>query len=272
LDLLLFIAGVAVGAVLILGAGRLWWGRRDRVESCRLRAEASEAGEKLTELSTLTGGLAHEIRNPLSTLKVNLQLLAEDWRDAVDSPHSELCRRSLNKIDVLRTEADRLGKILDDFLKYIGRQELHRTRADLNVIVEEMLIFFRPQAESHQVQVRSVLSPDALSCDIDESLIKQAILNLFVNAQQAMPDGGELMVRTGSDDRHQAVVEVTDTGCGIPQNDREKVFQAYYSTKRDGTGLGLPMTRQIVRAHGGTIELQSEVGRGSRFTVRLPMS
>jgi two-component system, NtrC family, sensor histidine kinase HydH len=232
--------------------------------------DAAEVAEQLAELSALTGGLAHEIRNPLSTLKVNLQLLAEDWREASEVVHSDLCRRSLAKIDTLQKEADRLQAILDDFLHYIGRPELNRTRVDLNEIVEDMLIFFRPQAAAHRIQVRQAMSPEPLVSPVDVGQIKQALLNLFVNAQQAMPEGGELMVRTGRDALGRACVEVTDTGCGIAPENLAKVFQAYFSTKRDGTGLGLPTTRRIVRAHGGAIDVDGEPGKGSRFTIRLP--
>lgn len=267
-----FIFGLVVGALVVLWLAWVRLRRRSEQGNRHLRAEAAEAAERLTELSTLTGGLAHEIRNPLSTLKVNLQLLAEDWREADDPDKSDLCRRSLAKLDTLRTEADRLQNILDDFLRYIGRQELHLTQADLNEVVEEMLIFFQPQATAHKVRVRSTLWSEPLICQVDVPLIKQALLNLFVNAQQAMPEGGELMVRTRLDVDGRACIEVTDTGCGIAPADHAKIFQAYYSTKRDGTGLGLPTTKRIVRAHGGTVELHSEPGRGSRFTLRIPTS
>jgi two-component system sensor histidine kinase HydH len=268
---LVFVLGLVCGALAVVWLLRFRPARRQAGESRQLRVEAAEAAERLAELSTLTGGLAHEIRNPLSTLKVNLQLLAEDWRDAADAEQSDLCRRSLMRLDTLRTEADRLQGILDDFLRYIGHQELQRTRADLNEVVEEMLIFFGPQATAHKLQIRSALRGEPLLCDIDVPMIKQALLNLFVNAQQAMPEGGELMVRTSLDVQGRACVEVIDTGSGIPPEIQDKVFQAYFSTKREGTGLGLPTTRRIVRAHGGTMDLHSEPGRGSCFTIRLPV-
>lgn len=240
-------------------------------ESQQRPDDENEAAERLAELSALTGGLAHEIRNPLSTLKVNLQLLAEDWREANDTGLSDLCRRSLARIDTLQREADRLQTILDEFLRYVRHQEFQKVDADLNDVVDEMLIFFRPQATAQKIRVRQSLCPEPLRCRIDVAQIKQALFNLFLNAQQAMPEGGELMVRTGKDDRSRACVEVIDTGCGIPPEDHNKVFEAYFSTKREGTGLGLSMTRRIIRAHEGVIELHSEPGRGSRFTFRIPM-
>lgn len=282
---------IAFGIGVVCGLVVAW-----RVFRLRLRAEATahnrealashaEAAERMAELATLTGGLAHEIRNPLSTLKVNFQLLAEDWREATEATESDLCRRSVAKIESLRDEADRLQVILDDFLQYLGKQELHLTRADLNELVDDLLVFFRPQAHAQKVQVLAAMSKEPLYCEIDVPKIKQALLNLFVNAQQAMPNGGELMVRTSvqpprreGDSPSAAVgvppygcVEIVDTGCGIPAEEMEKIFQPYYSTKRDGTGLGLPTTRRIIRAHGGDVEVQSEPGRGTRFSFRLPL-
>ena len=265
-----FLIGLACGILVT------WWVVRARrsgqAQSDQHRAEASDAGDRLAELATLTGGLAHEIRNPLSTLKVNLQLLTEDWRGAEDTAESDLCRRSLAKIETLRAEADRLHEILDDFLRYIGRQELHPTRADLNDLVDDLLVFFRPQAAAQKVQVLATLCAEPLTCNVDVSKFKQALLNLFVNAQQAMPDGGELMVRTSADAEARACIEVIDTGCGISSDEMGRIFEPYFSTKREGTGLGLSTTRRILRAHGGTIDAHTEPGRGTSFTLRLPLA
>ncbi|MBN1344670.1 MAG: two-component sensor histidine kinase [Phycisphaerae bacterium] len=272
MPIIAFIVGLACGVALAWWMSRARYLRRSRADESRRQALAAEAADRLTELSTLTGGLAHEIRNPLSTLKVNLQLLAEDWREADDVATSDLCRRSVNKVESLSIEVNRLQEILDDFLHYIGRQELRRERADLNHLVEDLLVFFRPQAMSQKVSVLAALWSDPLICDIDVDKVKQAVLNLFVNAQQAMSQGGELMIRTSADEAGMAVVEVIDTGCGIPPDDVEKIFQPYYSTKREGTGLGLPTARRIVQAHGGAIDVHSVLDQGSSFTVRLPMT
>ncbi len=288
-----FLIGLACGGLVAWCVVRVRLARRDRADNDQLLADVADANERLTELATLTGGLAHEIRNPLSTLKVNLQLLAEDWRNVGEATESDLCRRSLGKIETLRNEADRLQEILDDFLHYIGRQELHPTRVDLNQLVDDVLVFFRPQAQAQRVQVLATLCAEPLVCDVDVAKFKQALLNLFVNAQQAMPDGGELMVRTGAvaetaecesstrvggvscpvgDAPSYGCVEVIDTGSGIAPEELGKIFHPYYSTKREGTGLGLPTTRRIVQAHGGTIKVHSEPNQGTRFALRLPLA
>jgi signal transduction histidine kinase len=236
---------------------------------------APTLAEQLVELSALTGGLAHEIRNPLSTLKVNLQLLDEDWRQVEDAgrqPASDaydVARRSRGRIATLLSEADHLECILRDFLQYVGMHKLHRAPHDINQLVGDLVDFYRPQADVHHIDLRVSLTDGPLECEIDQTAIKQAMLNLLINAQQAMPDGGELYIQVSAHDG-SARVDVIDTGRGIPEDQREKVFEAYYSTKKGGSGLGLATTRQIVRAHGGQIHLYSEPGRGSCFTILLP--
>lgn len=233
--------------------------------------------EQLRELSALTGGLAHEIRNPLSTLKVNLQLLDEDWRqvessDPAGHPEAQdIARRSRTRITTLLKEADRLEQILHDFLQYIGRRDLKCTRTDLNHVVSELADFYRPQAHIGGIELTLRVHDRPLLCDVDVNLLKQALLNLLINAQQAMQHGGHLRLTLSKDDAGFARIDVTDSGSGIPAESRERIFQAYYSTKKGGTGLGLATARRIIREHGGTISVQSEPAGGATFTIRLPM-
>jgi len=229
-----------------------------RAENGRLRAQYAEIAE-------LAGGLAHEIRNPLSTMSLNLDLLAEDFQ-AVET-HRD--RRVLQKIERLRRESQRLQDILENFLRFARVQELRLEATDLNVIVEELRDFFEPQAIAQGIVVRTQYEADLPKIGLDVDLFRQALLNLFINARQAMPDGGELLLRTRSDGSWN-VLEVTDTGIGMPEEVRARVFDAFYSTRAGGSGLGLPTTRKIVEAHGGSLRVQSEPGRGSQFTLRLP--
>lgn len=232
--------------------------------------------EQLVELSALTGGLAHEIRNPLSTLKVNLQLLDEDWCQ-VESPDAErpcdpqdVARRSRKRIAALIEEANHLERILQDFLQYVGKRELKRARCDLNDLVRDLADFYRPQAEAGKIGLRVRPAAGPLICNLDANTMKQAILNLLINAQQAMPDGGEVYIMV---DAHSATVgriDVIDTGPGIPEDRQDRIFQAYYSTKKGGSGLGLAATRQIIREHDGRIHLYSQPPHGSCFTILLP--
>ncbi len=256
--------------------------RRMRHQGKKLLARTRSA-EKLAELGTLTGHLAHEIRNPLSTIKLNLQLLAEDVDDLAQAArdgkvHAEnlddpvrFFERQGRKLKAITAEAQRLAETLTDFLRYAGKMELHLVRQDINEILEDLIDFYEPQALTKNVQMRQCLSPEAAICRIDVDLIKQAILNLFINATQAMNQGGELMVRSSLGD-NEARIEIIDTGAGIPDEMRDKVFDAYYTTRSGGTGLGLPTCRRIIEEHGGHIELDSEPGKGTRFLIALPIT
>jgi signal transduction histidine kinase len=229
--------------------------------------------DRIVELSELAGGLAHEIRNPLSTLKVNLQLLSEDFGEGPDGADidPDLRRRALQRLATLRSETDRLQHLLDDFLKLVGGHDITSKPQDVNEVVGHLVEFFTPRAEGLGIQMRMSLSDEPLVCQVDEALLKQALLNLCLNAQQAMPDGGELMVQTSSDGAW-AHIEITDTGVGIDPEVKTQLFKPFFSTKKGGSGLGLSLTRRIIAEHGGTISVQSEPGKGSRFTVRLPRS
>ncbi len=219
----------------------------------------------------MAGGLAHELRNPLSTLKVNLQLLSEEIRHEHDQYiDSDIRRRMLLRFETLTGETDRLQKLLDNFLRLVTRQELNRHCIDVNTLVSDVLTFYAPEAVRNRIQIRKLFHTSALVCSLDREMIHQALLNLILNAAQSMPDGGELMVTTRAEE-NWALVEITDTGTGIEPEVMSRIFDPFFSTKKGGTGLGLSVTRRIVQQHGGLIDVQSTSGRGTRFTVRLPL-
>jgi signal transduction histidine kinase len=256
-----FLSGFILAVILVVPSLVLFY-RRYRT---RLHSWGVEPGRRLEELAKLTGGLAHEIKNPLSTIKVNLRLIAEEAPPAhQDSP------RWLRKIAVVQKETDRIAQILDDFLRYIGKSELQTNPIDVNELISEMTDFYTPQARTNNVTIRLGLSDTPLVCKIDRDMVKQLILNLFINATQAMPSGGELIIRTRMLGRN-ALIEITDTGCGIEPEKIDKIFDAYYTSKPGGSGLGLPTARKIAQAHNGSISVNSQTGRGTSFTVSLPL-
>jgi len=260
-----FVIGAACGIALGLAVSALL-GRRMWRNARRISARA-KGHEHLVEAAQLVGGLAHEIKNPLSTIHLNLKLLAEDLEHHQDEDH----RRLLRRLQSVRGEADRLKAILDDFLRFAGKFELAPVKLDVRRLVEELVDFFAPQAQASGVVVRTALSDQPVTCPLDANLIKQAILNLMINATQAMPNGGEMLLKL-SISRGRAILEVIDTGTGIPPENLQKIFSVYYSTKPGGTGLGLPTTQRIIREHGGTIRVQSEPGKGTRFIIALPLA
>lgn len=260
-----FIIGVLLAAPLSALLA-VYFSRRALATARRARRR-QQKDRPLLDLGRLTGGLAHEIKNPLSTVKLNLKLLAEDFEGSQD----ELHRRNYSRLCRLQDEVQRLNDILDDFLKYAGGQELQPAEVDLRKVVEELVDFFRPQAETHRVVIRPSLPAEPVVCRVDVAMIKQAVLNLMINASQAMSEGGELLLRLARDGG-SAVLEVIDTGPGIPPEARERIFDPYYSSRPGGSGLGLPTTRRIVRQHGGDMRVDSEKGRGTRFVVTLPVA
>jgi two-component system sensor histidine kinase HydH len=225
-------------------------------------------------LGTLAGGLAHEIRNPLSTMKVNLQLLREDLaRGGNGDAGGDRAARAARRVETLEQAVRRLESIVDDFLNYARGFELQIVPDDLNRTVAEVVVFVEPEAQRHGVALRTAYAPDLPKVPIDRKYVQQALLNLLLNARQAIENSGrkgEIFVTTSRDDSAVRVT-VTDTGPGIPPEVRAKIFDAYFSTKKGGTGLGLPMSRRIADEHGGTLDVESEVGKGTSFTLRLPL-
>jgi len=257
--------GALVAAPVAAGV-TLWLSRRILLRARQLQRRARST-ERLVELAQLTSGLAHEIKNPLSTIKLNLDLLSEE----LASSGSERDRRNLIRLRRLQDEVQRLHGVLDEFLRFAGKMELHPQVHDLRQLVEELIDFFRPQAESSRVVLRASVPAEPVACSVDAGLFKQAVLNLMINATQAMTDGGELLLRLDRQE-DQAALEVIDTGPGIEPEACERIFQAYYSTRPGGSGLGLPLTRRIVRLHGGDVRVHSEPGKGTRFVICLPLA
>jgi signal transduction histidine kinase len=215
---------------------------------------------------TLAAGLVHEIKNPLSTISLNLQLLLEDWQQGAESPRE---RRTLKRLQTLERETSRLVALLEDFLRYAHTLHIEPQPCQVNAIVQELLDFMAPKAAQLLIQVRSTLAPDLPAIQADPKLLRQALLNLLLNAQEAMPKGGELIIQTAPD--HSGVqIAVIDTGVGIHDHQLGKIFDLYFSTKEGGSGLGLSTTKRIIELHGGSIAVQSELGKGTHFTVKLP--
>jgi len=223
--------------------------------------------QELEELAKLTGQLAHEIKNPLSTIKVNLKLITEEL---TPDGYEQRFKRALTKTTVIQKELDRLERILDSFLRYVTRTELQLAETDINELVSDMVDFYSPQAQGHSIVIRQGLHKEPLICKVDPGKLKQVILNLFINAQQSMGSGGELIIRTDRQNK-DAVIQISDTGSGIAPEKLDSIFDAYYSTRPQGSGLGLPTAKKIVEAHNGTIAVASEPGKGTLFTVTLPL-
>lgn len=223
--------------------------------------------EQLEYALGLAGGLIHEIKNPLNSLNLNLQLLAEDFRGA-ETPRE---RRALKRIHVLQSETQRLARTLDDFLSFVRGHPLALSACDINSLVDEVLTFMQPDLEARQINWRKSYAQIPL-LRLDVALMKQTLMNLLLNAEEAVAESSpkEIIVRTAMQDDHVRL-DVIDTGKGISPFDMEKIFEVFYSTRKGGTGLGLPMARRVVEEHGGKLIPHSEPGRGSCFSILLPI-
>jgi signal transduction histidine kinase len=226
--------------------------------------------ETYAEFAALVGALAHEIRNPLSTIRLNMELLAEDFEKTdSESPTKQRDRRARAKIELVRQECDRLQKLLGDFLDFARQESLALEPGNLNTEIEQLLDFFAPLAREAQVEMVRYLDPELPTVRLDRETFRSAVLNLLLNALQAMEAGGQLVVRTRPAGLG-VVLELIDTGAGMDEETLAKVFRAFYSTKQGGSGLGLPTARKIIEAHGGTIDIESAPARGTKVTIWLP--
>ena len=220
---------------------------------------------RYAEIATLAGGLAHEIRNPLSTIRMNLEMLAEDLEDG-ETPRE---RQMINKIERLQRSCHHLEDILSAFLQFARVGELELVETDLNEQVREFIEFYEAEADQHQIEISPHLAMNLPRVCLDLVLFRQILLNLARNALQAMPAGGTLELQS-FEKEGRVYLNVIDTGQGMNEATREKIFQAFFSTKSAGSGLGLPTVRKIVEAHQGTIDCASAEGQGTQFTISLP--
>jgi len=233
--------------------------------------ERRKRHNRMALVGELAGGLAHEIRNPLSTMKVNLQLLQEELEREGSNSGSRAGRR----VRTLQQAVSRLEEIVNDFLHFARGLDLHPEPTNLRDLIDDVVVFVEPEAQRHGVRLRTAHAKGLPEALLDRNYFQQALLNLLLNARQAIEQsgaGGELIITTAPDGPDRVIVHVTDTGPGIEPDVLPRIFDAYFSTKKGGTGLGLATTRRIIEEHGGTIEAASELGKGTSFILRLPVA
>ncbi|MBL8726238.1 MAG: two-component sensor histidine kinase [Planctomycetes bacterium] len=220
--------------------------------------------ERLAQLGALLAGFAHEVRNPLSTIGLNLQLVLEEFRE----PETPRDKRTQKRLSVVDAEVRRLQKILEEFLSFARAPEPKLVPVDLNRKLADLIAFHEVELRDRGLHLRFYPGGDLGAVPLDWDHVQAAVVNLLRNAADATPAGGEVLVSTARDGAF-ALVRVTDTGAGIPADLQPRVFEPYFSTKKTGTGLGLPTARRVAAEHGGSLELQSTVGVGTQFTLRL---
>ncbi len=233
-------------------------------------AQQNELIERLrkeySDIAQLAGELAHEIKNPLSVIGMNMQLLAEDLGEATTPSE----RRALAKVDIVKVQCQRLQNLLDDFLNFAKVRQLKMLPGSLNEHVERVLNLYEAQATEQGIDIIRYLDPELPSILLDAPTLEAALVNLIKNAVEAMPDSGQLTVRTRLT-RTGVALDLIDTGKGMEQETAIRMFEPFYTTKDGGSGLGLPMAKKGIEAHGALINVQSALGRGTQFTLEFPM-
>lgn len=231
------------------------------LESRRQLEQQLDVSSRLAAISRLTGGVAHEIKNPLNAMALHLEVLKGRLDGQMTGQYPEL--------DVIGREIKRLDTVVKTFLNFNRPLDLKYRPMDFNELVIQVLALVSAAANAKNIALKTVLDPGKLWINGDADLLKQAILNVINNGMEAMVDGGTLTTRTGSDGA-QCQLTVADAGPGIAPEVQPRVFQLYFTTKATGTGIGLATTFRLVQLHNGTIDFTSEPGKGTTFRMRFP--
>jgi signal transduction histidine kinase len=222
-----------------------------------------QVSERLANLGRITAGVAHEVKNPLNSMRIWLENLKASLPDVEGLP--------LQAVRVLDSEIDRLDSVVKRFLDFTRPPEMHQEESSLRKILEDVLTVERPRMEKANIKIEARLAADVPNVLVDKPLLQQALMNLLVNAVEAMPGGGNLYValrRRGE----TAEIEIRDTGRGIAPEHRQRIFQLFFTTRPGGSGIGLASAFRTVQLHNGSIEFDSEVGRGTTFRIALPLA
>lgn len=233
------------------------------VESVREIENELELSRRLAAIGRLTAGVGHEVKNPINAIVVHLELM----RSKLNHPEAS----TLRHLDVISSEIQRLDRVVETLVNFSRPVELQLKEQDLRRIVSAVLSLASAELETRRVDVESHLPDRPVMVKVDGDLLKQALLNVVLNGAQAMTAGGKLEVRLISDGR-MALLSVHDEGSGIPEEIRDKIFNLYFTTKKDGSGIGLAMTYRILQIHNGSVEVESGLTAGTTFTLRLPLA
>ena len=242
-----------IGALLIM---------RD-AESARRIGDEIEMSRRLSASGRVTGGVAHEVKNPINAIVLHLQLLQNKLM--------QLDPDTRRHMDIIGSEIHRLDRVVQTLVDFMRARELHLMEIDVRRLLEDVALLAGPEAEQHGVQIKRDMTPEPLLIKADLDLMKQALLNVVLNGIQAMPQGGQLTISARRQD-NAAVAEIADRGMGIARDVQDKIFELYFTTKKEGNGIGLAQTYQILQWHYGAVEFESTEGEGTTFRFRLPLA
>jgi len=232
-------------------------------ESVRRIEDEIEMSRRLSASGRLTRGVAHEVKNPINAIVLHLQLL--------QSKLEKIDPDTRRHMDIIGSEIHRLDRVVQILVDFTRPRDLHLEDVDLRRVLEDVAQLAAPDAEQHGVTIHTEFTDDALPVKVDTDFMKQAILNVVLNGVQAMPNGGTLSISARRDEE-MVVTEVRDEGSGIPADLQEKIFELYFTTKKDGTGIGLAQTYQVMQWHYGSVGFESAEDQGTTFRLRLPLA
>jgi signal transduction histidine kinase len=233
------------------------------LESAEAIESELELSRRMAAIGRLTSGVGHEVKNPINAIVVHLELLKNKLSGA-SAP-------AVRHLEVIDSEIHRLDRVVQTLVDFSRPVELDLREHDLRQVVGEVLALSTDELSTRKVTLISHMPPNPLVANVDADLLKQAVLNVIQNGAQAMPEGGKLEV-TLEEDRKTGILRIADEGTGIPDEIREKIFDLYFTTKTDGSGIGLAMTYRILQLHHGSVEVQSKTERGTEFRLRIPLS
>jgi len=303
---LLSAAAILVGMLLatrilrpihVINSGLMRLGRGEKVGSIDLPPDEELEGvgesfraisEKLAarSLGRLMAGVTHEVRNPLNAMAIHLELVREHLLrlqrnsrtpvgavlglDGREEPTPEVTG-AREHLDVIGSEIKRLDEVITGFVRFIRPEELQLVPVDVQLLIAEVIALVEPDARRNGITCKSVVADGLPELRADPALLRQALLNLALNASQAMADGGKLTMGAAVEKDRRLALTVEDTGAGISADTLDRIFDLYYTTKPEGSGIGLSIVYRIVQLHGGEIEVQSTEGRGTMFRMLLPL-
>ena len=232
-------------------------------EAQRKLGRELQTADRLAAISRISGGVAHEVKNPLNAMLLHVEVA----KAKLSRGDTDLGQQ----MEIISREILRLDRVVKTFLDFTRPVELNLATVPLQELMVEIVELAKPQADASKIRVSVDQQGEGAEVQVDRDLLKQAVLNVVVNAMQAMPDGGELHFEASASEE-TAEIRISDTGTGIPPELRDKIFRLYFTTRQEGSGIGLAMTFRIVQLHDGTIDFTSELGKGTTFMIRLPIA
>jgi len=244
--------GTPIGALLTL---------RD-VESVRRIEDEIELSRRMSASGRLTRGVAHEVKNPINAIVLHMQLL--------QSKLQQVDPDTRRHMDVIGNELHRLDRVVQILVDFTRPRDLHLEEIDLRRLLDDVILLATPDAEQHGVAITRDFATDPLYVKVDADFMKQAFVNVVLNGVQAMPQGGVLAINARRDEHGSIITEIHDQGGGIPPEIQDKIFELYFTTKKDGSGIGLAQTYQVLQWHYGSVDFDSVAGQGTTFRLCLP--